>query len=116
MLSLLPLANMRLSADHATWYTGPTCPLKVARNVPLRPSHSFTDLSNEADRMYRPSGEKHTCSQEHNVHEGADSQGHVVRVNAKVHPRYAIPNPRKPYAACVLGWDECTCRQLWGVQ
>ena len=43
-----------------TWYTGPTCDLKLAMNVPLTPSHSLTDLSNDADRIHRPSGENWT--------------------------------------------------------
>jgi hypothetical protein len=42
------------------WYTGPTWPRKVAMNLPEYPSHSFTDLSNDALATHRPSGEKYT--------------------------------------------------------
>ena len=53
-----PHTSPHLSAP--TWYTGPTCDLKLAMKVPLTPSHSFTDLSNDADRIHRPSGENWT--------------------------------------------------------
>ncbi len=42
------------------WYTGPTWPRKVVMNLPEYPSHSFTDLSNDALATHRPSGEKYT--------------------------------------------------------
>lgn len=58
VLSFEALTRSRLSADHATWYTAPTCPLRVARNVPVRPSHTLTFLSNEALANRRPSGLK----------------------------------------------------------
>lgn len=78
VLSLEPETIMRLSADHASWYTGPTCPRKVATKVPLVPSHSLTDLSNEALATQRPSGENCTC--EARAGQGAQSQG-LVHVN-----------------------------------
>lgn len=58
VLSLEALTSNRLSADHATWYTAPTCPFNVARNVPVRPSHTLTFLSKEALAKRRPSGLK----------------------------------------------------------
>mmetsp|Transcript_6838 Transcript_6838/g.24163 ORF Transcript_6838/g.24163 Transcript_6838/m.24163 type:complete len:203 (+) Transcript_6838:242-850(+) len=60
VLSLLPLSSSRLSADHATMYTGATWPLSVARNAPVTPSHSFTALSKDADATCLPSGENTT--------------------------------------------------------
>ena len=58
VLSLLALAMNALSADHDTWYTDPTWPVRVDRKVPVRPHQSFTFLSKEADAMYLVSGEK----------------------------------------------------------
>ena len=62
-------AMNRESGDHVTWYTAPTCPFSVLSNLriilihhshfPVKPSHTFTFLSNDAEAMYRPSGEKH---------------------------------------------------------
>jgi hypothetical protein len=57
VLSLLELTNILLSELQLTWYTGPTCPRHVATNFPVSPSHIRTDLSNDADRSQRPSGE-----------------------------------------------------------
>mmetsp|Transcript_4569 Transcript_4569/g.10761 ORF Transcript_4569/g.10761 Transcript_4569/m.10761 type:complete len:239 (-) Transcript_4569:909-1625(-) len=50
--------SSRESIAHATLYTAPTCPTKVAKNPPVRPSHTLTFLSNEAEAKNRPSGEK----------------------------------------------------------
>lgn len=56
VLSLEALTSSRLSADHATWYTAPTCPFNVARKVPVRPSQTLTFLSKDALAKRRPSG------------------------------------------------------------
>jgi hypothetical protein len=58
--SLLLLTMSRESALQHTWYTACTCARKDVMNLPVCPFHSFTLLSNEADAMYRPSGEKQT--------------------------------------------------------
>ena len=60
VLSLLALINNRLSALHASRYTAPTWPRSVATNLPVRPSHTRTLLSQAADAAHRPSGEKAT--------------------------------------------------------
>src|SRR5258707_8269186 len=75
VLSLLALTSNLESADHASRYTGATCPRKVAtylciqtfsvtprdtcRNVtyfPVRPSHILTEESQLALAAQRPSG------------------------------------------------------------
>jgi hypothetical protein len=79
--SLLALTSSRLSGDQQSWYTEPTWPLKVARNLlekstdellilikkrfyfPLCPSQSFILLSKDADANNRPSGEKRTWAE-----------------------------------------------------
>lgn len=77
VLSLLLLTNSRLSLLHATWKTGPTCPLKVATKPPLTPSHSFILLSKLADSTQRPSGLKVTCR--------AQADGRVAAVGVTTH-------------------------------
>ena len=47
--SLEPLTSNLESAEKDTWYTGATCPLKVATYLPVFPSQSLIDLSNEAE-------------------------------------------------------------------
>jgi hypothetical protein len=59
--SRLALTTNLESALHVTLYTAPTCPLSVATNFPVRPDHSRTEVSHEAEAAQRPSGEKHTC-------------------------------------------------------
>ncbi|KAJ3533492.1 hypothetical protein NMY22_g7310 [Coprinellus aureogranulatus] len=61
VLSLLALINIRESALQATRYTGPTCPLNVATNLPVLPSHIRTLLSHALDAAHLPSGENATC-------------------------------------------------------
>ncbi len=61
VLSLLPLTSRRLSEDQATWYTAPTCPRKLATNVPSVPFQSLMALSNDALAIHLPSGENCTC-------------------------------------------------------
>lgn len=61
VLSLLALTNILASALHANLYTAPTCPLSVATNFPVRPSHIRTAPSHPADAAHRPSGENATC-------------------------------------------------------
>ena len=63
VLSLLPLTNSRLSDDHATWYTGPTCARSVATKVPFMPSQSLIALSKDALTTHLPSGENWTWAQ-----------------------------------------------------
>ena len=58
--SLLALTSIRESADHATRYTAATWPRRLARNLPLLPSHILTALSKPALATSRPSGEKAT--------------------------------------------------------
>lgn len=60
VLSLLALTNILASALHANLYTAPTCPLSVATNFPVRPSHTRTAPSHPADAAHRPSGENAT--------------------------------------------------------
>ena len=61
VLYLLALINNRLSALHATSrYTAPTWLRSVATNLPIRPSHTRTLLSQAADADHRPSREKET--------------------------------------------------------
>jgi hypothetical protein len=60
VVSLLAETNILESALHATRYTAPTCPLRLATNLPVRPSQILTELSNPADATNRPSGEKAT--------------------------------------------------------
>ena len=61
VLSLLALISILESALHASLYTAPTCPLSVATNFPVRPSHTLTAPSHPADAALLPSGEKATC-------------------------------------------------------
>lgn len=49
--SALELSRSLESADHVTMYTACTCPLSVIMNLPVAESHSFTDLSNDADAI-----------------------------------------------------------------
>ena len=78
--------SSRESADHATWYTGPTCPRSVATNAPRTPSHSLTALSNEALTTQRPSGENCTCA-----------EGFKVSARARQLPFYMLSDaPAQP--------------------
>lgn len=49
--SALELNKSLESADHATMYTAWTCPLRVVINLPVKDSHNFTDLSNDAEAI-----------------------------------------------------------------
>ncbi len=56
VLSLLALTSSRESALHASRYTAAMCPRRVATNLPVRPSHTRTELSHAALAAHRPSG------------------------------------------------------------
>ena len=58
--SLLAETSILLSALQATRYTAATWPLRLATNLPVRPSHNLTALSNPALAIHLPSGEKST--------------------------------------------------------
>lgn len=61
MLSLLALTRSLESALHVSRYTAPMCPRRVATNLPVRPSHRRTLLSQAALAAHRPSGLNATC-------------------------------------------------------
>ncbi len=61
VLSLLALTSSLESALHVTRYTAATCPLRVATNFPVLPSHRRTLLSKAADAAHLPSGLNATC-------------------------------------------------------
>lgn len=58
--SLLAETSILESALHATRYTAATCPLSEATNLPVLPSQILTALSNPAEAIHLPSGEKAT--------------------------------------------------------
>jgi len=53
---IMAATQKMVNRSEPTWYTGPTWPRNVAKNVPLTPSHSLMDLSKLPLRSHMPSG------------------------------------------------------------
>ena len=51
ILTQAPKGAWRALPHPPTWYTGPTCALKVATKVPLIPSHILTAIGRQAGRQ-----------------------------------------------------------------